>query len=307
MKILVTGGAGFIGSHLVKRLLQEGQQVTVLDNFSSGDKKNLAGLSVIIINHDVIDKITLSGFDEIYHLASLASPIFYQRHPVETALSNSVGTFNLLTQAQLHKSKILYTSTSEIYGDPLVHPQTENYWGNVNPNGSRSCYDESKRFGESLMMDFHREYGVNTKIVRIFNTYGPGIAKDDGRVVSNFISQALRGENITIYGKGQQTRSFCYVSDTVDGLIKLMASNSHEPVNIGNPHEITIKELAERIIKLTRSKSKIIFKPLPAGDPKQRCPDISRAKKILKWQPKVDLGTGLKETIKYFRSKLKSA
>lgn len=305
MKILVTGGAGFIGSHLVKRLLQEGQQVTVLDNFSSGDKKNLAGLSVAIINHDVIDKITLSGFDEIYHLASLASPIFYQRNPVETALSNSVGTFNLLTQAQLHKSKILYTSTSEIYGDPLVHPQTENYWGNVNPNGPRSCYDESKRFGETLLTDFQREYGVDTKIARIFNTYGPGMSGGDGRVIPNFINQALRGEPLTIYGKGRQTRSFCFVSDTVEGLTRLMTAKTHAPVNLGNPHEITIQELAEQIIRLTKSRSKIIYKKLPADDPRRRCPNINRAKKILKWQPTVDLETGLKETIKYFKNRLR--
>lgn len=307
MKILVAGGAGFIGSHLIRRLVADGHRITVLDNFSSGRKENIQGLPVEVINHDVIDKITLSGFNEIYHLASLASPIFYQRHPVETALSNSVGTFNLLTQAQLHKSKILYTSTSEIYGDPLVHPQTENYWGNVNPNGSRSCYDESKRFGESLLMDFHREYGVDTKLARIFNTYGPGMSGSDGRVIPNFINQALRHEPITIYGKGRQTRSFCFVSDMVKGLIRLMAAKTHEPVNLGNPHEITIQELAKRIIRLTRSRSKIIYKKLPADDPRQRCPDISRAKKILKWQPTVDLETGLKETIKHFRAKLKSA
>lgn len=303
--ILITGGAGLIGSHLAKRLHDAGHRISVLDNFTSGSKKNLKGLDVKIIDHDVIDQITLSGFNEIYHLASLASPVFYQRYPVETALSNSVGTFNILTQAQLHKSKFLFTSTSEVYGDPLEHPQKEGYWGNVNPNGVRSCYDESKRFGESLVMNFRREYGVNTYIVRIFNTYGPHMAAEDGRVVSNFIIQALKGENITIYGKGNQTRSFCYVADTVEGLIKLMNSNYHEPVNIGNPRETTVRKLAETIIKLTKSKSKIVFKKIPSDDPTRRQPDIARAKKVLGWKPKTDLEEGLAKTIDCFRQELR--
>lgn len=302
--ILVTGGAGLIGSHLVRRLHDAGHRVSVLDNFTSGNRKNLKELDIKIIEHDVIDQITLSGFDEIYHLASLASPVFYQKYPVETALSNSVGTFNLLTQAQLHKSKFLFTSTSEIYGDPLEHPQKETYWGNVNPNGLRSCYDESKRFGESLTMNFHREYGVKTHIARIFNTYGPHMAVEDGRVVSNFIIQALKGENITIYGKGNQTRSFCYVNDTVDALIKLMNSNFHEPVNIGNSKEMTVKKLAEIIIKLTESKSRIVFKKLPSDDPVKRQPDIKRARMVLRWSPKTKLEEGLAYTIDYFRQEL---
>jgi len=303
-RILIAGGAGFIGSHLARKLINRGDEVVVLDNFSSGRKKNLIDLDIEIINHDVIDKINLSGFNEIYHLASLASPIFYQNNPVETALSNSIGTFNLLTQAQLHKTKFLFVSTSEVYGDPLKHPQKESYWGNVNPVGIRSCYDESKRFGESLVMDFHREYGVKTHIARIFNTYGPNIMIGDGRVISNFIWQALKNNNISIYGDGKQTRSFCFVSDTVDGLTKLMASNFYEPINLGNPSEITIKELAEKIIEMTNSKSKIIFKKLPTDDPQKRCPDISRAKKILSWQPRVKLEEGLLKTIKYFQDKL---
>lgn len=306
MRILVAGGGGFIGSHLVRRLLENGHEVTVLDNFSSGTRENLKDLSVAIVHADVIDTMTLSGFDEIYHLASLASPIFYQKNPVETALSNSVGTFNLLKQAQLHKSKILFASTSEVYGDPLEHPQTEKYWGNVNPNGLRSCYDESKRFGESLMMDFHREYGVNTRIVRIFNTYGPRMGSEDGRVVPNFINQAMINGDITIYGSGDQTRSFCYVSDTVEALIRLMASQYHEPVNVGNPNELSMKELAEQIITMTGSESKIVYHDLPADDPKKRLPEIALAKKELSWSPKVSLSEGLEKTIAYFKEKKKN-
>lgn len=303
--ILVTGGAGLVGSHLVRKLHDGGHRLSVLDNFTSGNRKNLRGLDIKIIDHDVIDQITLSGFDEIYHLASLASPVFYQKYPVETSLSNSVGTFNLLTQTQLHKSKLLFTSTSEIYGEPLEYPQKETYWGNVNPNGLRSCYDESKRFGESLVMNFKREYGVKTHIARIFNTYGPSMAVDDGRVISNFISQAIQDKDITIYGKGNQTRSFCYVSDTVDALVKLMQSSFHEPINIGNPKEITIKKLARFIIKITNSKSKIVFKKLPVDDPSRRCPDISRARRVLGWRPKVSIEEGLLKTAEYLRKELK--
>jgi len=305
MRILVTGGAGFIGSHLVERLVSEGNDVTVIDNFSSGSMENIKNLNVNIIYHNIIDKITLSGFDQIYHLASLASPVYYQKNPVETALSNSVGTYNLLIEAQKHKSRILFASTSEIYGNPLQHPQKEEYWGNVNPIGVRACYDESKRLGETLMMDFNREYGVETRIARIFNTYGPRMNLNDGRVIPNFIKQALKNEPITVYGDGKQTRSFCYVSDTVEGLIKLMNSDYVGPINIGNPREITILELAEKIIKLTDSKSEIIFKELPEDDPVRRCPDITKAKEILGWEPKVSLEEGLIKTIEWFKNILR--
>jgi len=297
MKVLVAGGAGFIGSHLVRRLVQEGHRVTVLDNFSSGTRHNLKGLEIDIIRHDIVKPLRLSGFHQIYHLASLASPIFYQRKPIETALSNSIGTYNLLNEARKNGASFLFTSTSEIYGDPLTHPQREDYWGNVNPNGLRSCYDESKRLGESLTMDFHREFGLKTHIARIFNTYGPNMGRDDGRVISNFIPQAQSNTDITIYGNGSQTRSFSYVDDTVNGLVKLMASEYREPVNIGNPNELTIKEIAEKIIKLTGSKSKITYKKLPKDDPRRRCPDIALAKRVLKWQPKITLDQGLRKTI----------
>ena len=305
MRILVTGGAGFIGSHLVEKLVNEGNNVAVIDNFSSGSIENIKNLNVNIVYHNIIDKITLSGFDQIYHLASLASPVYYQKNPVETALSNSVGTYNLLIEAQKHKSRILFASTSEVYGNPLQHPQKEEYWGNVNSTGVRACYDESKRLGETLMMDFHREYGVETRIVRIFNTYGPRMNLNDGRVIPNFIKQALKNEPLTVYGDGKQTRSFCYISDTVEGLIKLMNSNYIGPINIGNPREITILELAEKIIELTDSKSEIIFKELPEDDPVRRCPDITKAKEILGWEPKIGLEEGLTKTIEWFKNILK--
>jgi len=301
MRILVTGGAGFIGSHLVERLVNEWNNVAVIDNFSSGSIENIKNLNVNIVYHNIIDKITLSGFDQIYHLASLASPVYYQKNPVETALSNSVGTYNLLIEAQKHKSRILFASTSEVYGNPLQHPQKEEYWGNVNSTGVRACYDESKRLGETLMMDFHREYGVETRIVRIFNTYGPRMNLNDGRVIPNFIKQALKNEPLTVYGDGKQTRSFCYISDTVEGLIKLMNSDYIGPINIGNPREITILELAEKIIELTDSKSEIIFRELPEDDPVRRCPDITKAKEILGWEPKISLEEGLMKTIEWFK------
>ncbi len=304
-KILIVGGAGFIGSHLAEKLLREKNEVVVLDNFSSGRTKNLENLNIRIIYHDIIDRITLSGFDEIYHLASLASPVFYQKYPVETALSNSIGTYNLLIEAQKHKSKILFTSTSEIYGNPLEHPQKETYWGNVNSIGTRSCYDESKRLGETLMMDFHREYNVQVRIARIFNTYGPRMRPDDGRVIPNFINQALSNKPITIYGSGKQTRSFCYVDDLVEGLIKLMNSNHVGPINLGNPKEITILELAKTIKRLTNSTSKVIFKKLPKDDPTRRKPDIMLAKKVLNWKPKMPFLNGIKKTINYFRNENK--
>lgn len=306
-KILITGGAGFLGSHLTERLLREGHKVTVLDNFSSGKKENLERLEVKVIKHDIIKKIELPEFNEIYHLAALASPVFYQKYPIETALTNSVGTYNLLIEAKKHNSRILFASSSEIYGNPLEHPQKETYWGNVNPIGLRACYDESKRLGETLMMDFHRKYRVETRIARIFNTYGPKMSQNDGRVISNFVTQALRGEPITIFGDGKQTRSFCYVSDTIDGLIRLMNSKFSKPINLGNPEEITILELAKKIKKLTNSKSKIIFKKLPEDDPLRRCPDITKAKKLLNWEPKIILEEGLKETINWFKEKLKNS
>ena len=310
MKILVTGGAGFIGSHLVKNLLDSGNEVTAMDNLSSGSRRNLtsgvevSNLSILIM--DVVDKVALPRFDQIYHLASLASPVFYQKDPIGTALSNSAGTYNMLVHARANKSRILFASTSEVYGNPLQHPQRESYWGNVNPNGIRSCYDESKRFGESLMMDFHRQHGIETRIARIFNTYGPGMKSNDGRVVPNFILQALAHRPITVYGDGKQPRSFCYVSDTVRGLISLMNSAFMESVNIGNPKEITVMELVEKIKELTGSKSEIVFTPLPEDDPQRRCPDIRRAKQVLAWEPGVSLEEGLKETIGWFKQELKA-
>ncbi|MFC2050552.1 UDP-glucuronic acid decarboxylase family protein [Chloroflexota bacterium] len=308
MKILVTGGAGFIGVHLVEALLNTRNEVTVVDNFSSGNKQNLklsSGMDRLnILHRDIIEKIMLTGFEQIYHLASLASPVFYQKDPIGTALSNSVGTYNMLVQASKNKSRILFASTSEVYGNPLQHPQQETYWGNVNPNGIRSCYDESKRFGESLMMDFYRQHGVETRIARIFNTYGPKMNPNDGRVIPNFIYQALMSEPITIYGDGKQTRSFCYASDIVRGLISLMGSDYVAPVNLGNPSERTILELAETIKDLTDSKSEIIFKKLPADDPVRRCPDINRAREVLLWEPRVNLVEGLKRTIDWFKKEL---
>ena len=310
MNILVTGGAGFIGSHLVKALLDSGNEVTAMDNLSSGTRRNLKvdtdPRTLTFLSQDVVEKIDLPKFDQIYHLASLASPVFYQKDPIGTALSNSVGTYNLLLHARAKKSKILFASTSEVYGNPLEHPQRESYWGNVNPNGIRSCYDESKRFGESLMMDFHRQYGIETRIARIFNTYGPGMNSDDGRVVPNFILQALTHRPITVYGDGKQTRSFCYVSDTVRALVSLMNSEFIEPVNIGNAKEITIMELVEKIKQLTGSKSEIVFSHIPEDDPLRRCPDISRAKQVLAWEPGVGLEEGLKETIGWFKQELRS-
>jgi len=306
-KILITGGAGFIGSQLCERLLNEGNEVICLDNFFTGSKNNIVHLMdnhyFEVIRHDIEEPILIE-VDEIYNLASPASPIHYQKDPVKTVRTNVMGAINVLDIAKRTGAKILQASTSEVYGDPEVHPQIEEYRGNVNPIGPRACYDEGKRCAETLFFDYHREYGVDIKVVRIFNTYGPKMALNDGRVVSNFIIQALNNEDITIYGDGTQTRSFCYVSDLVDGLIKMMNSNLTGPINLGNPNEFTILELAQKVIKLTDSKSKIIFKPLPQDDPKQRKPAITKAKKYLNWKPKVNLEEGLKETIKYFKAKL---
>jgi UDP-glucuronate decarboxylase len=308
MRILVTGGAGFIGSHLCERLLGEGHEVICLDNFFTGSKKNVASLlanpAFELIRHDITEPILLE-VDRIYNLACPASPIHYQYNPVKTIKTSVMGAINMLGLAKRVRARILQASTSEVYGDPQVHPQTEEYWGNVNPIGIRSCYDEGKRVAETLMMDYHRQNGVDIRIVRIFNTYGPRMAVNDGRVVSNFIVQALRGENLTVYGDGGQTRSFCYVDDLVDGLVRMMECEGFTgPVNLGNPTETTILEFARRISSLTGSKNRIVFNPLPADDPKQRQPDISLAREKLCWEPKVDLETGLRNTIDYFGARL---
>jgi len=303
-KILITGGAGFIGSHLCRRLLNEGNEVICLDNFFTGSKQNILDLIdnpyFEVIRHDVEEPILLE-VDEIYNLACPASPVHYQFDPVKTIRTNVMGAINMLDIAKRCKAKILQASTSEVYGDPEIHPQPESYRGNVNPIGIRACYDEGKRCAETLFFDYHREYGVDIKVVRIFNTYGPNMAINDGRVVSNFIIQALQGEDITIYGDGSQTRSFCYIDDLVDGIIKMMNSKEHGPINLGNPDEFTILELAQKVIRLTNSKSKIIFKELPQDDPKQRRPDITLAKTKLNWQPKIKLQDGLIKTIEYFK------
>lgn len=308
MRILVTGGAGFIGSHLCGRLLSEGHEVICLDNFFTGSKRNIAGLfdnpGFELIRHDITEPILLE-VDRVYNLACPASPIHYQYNPVKTIKTSVMGAINMLGLAKRVRARILQASTSEVYGDPQVHPQSEEYWGNVNPIGIRSCYDEGKRVAETLMMDYHRQNGVDIRIIRIFNTYGPRMAVNDGRVVSNFIVQALRGEDITVYGEGMQTRSFCYVDDLVEGMIRMMECEGFTgPVNLGNPTETTILEFARRIVALTGSKSRIVFNELPDDDPKQRQPDISQAKEKLGWQPQVDVETGLKKTIDYFASLL---
>jgi UDP-glucuronate decarboxylase len=309
-RILITGGAGFLGSHLCERLLREGHDIICLDNFFTGDKNNIAHLIGLpnfeLIRHDIINPIYLE-VDEIYNLACPASPVHYQYNPIKTIKTNVMGVINVLGIAKRTKAKVLQASTSEIYGDPEVHPQKESYWGKVNPIGIRSCYDEGKRAAECLMMDYRRQNSVNAKIVRIFNTYGPRMAINDGRVVSNFIVQALQNKKITIYGNGTHTRSFCFVDDLIDGLIRMM--NSHDefygPVNIGNPSEFTIMQLAQRIIRLTKSSSLIEFMPLPADDPVQRKPDITLAKEKIGWSPQIELEEGLLITVKYFRDVLK--
>ena len=306
-KILVTGGAGFLGSNLCKRLLDEGNKVFCLDNFFTGRMVNIQSLmrnkNFVLVRQNVIDKFD-TAVDEIYNLACPASPIHYQQYPVETTKTSVLGIINMLDLATKFKGKLLQASTSEIYGDPLVHPQKENYQGNVNPIGIRACYDESKRVSESLCFDYHREYGTKIKVIRIFNTYGPNMGADDGRVVSNFICQALKGEDITIYGDGSQTRSFCYVDDLIDGMIRVMNSDDKflGPVNLGNPGEFTVKELAEKVITLTHSHSKLSFQALPQDDPAQRRPDIDLAREKLSWEPKVMLKEGLVRTIDYFKS-----
>jgi UDP-glucuronate decarboxylase len=307
-RILVTGGAGFIGSHLVEYLLKQEHDLICLDNYFTGSKANLQDLrghpGLELIRHDVVNPIMLE-VDQIYHLACPASPVHYQYNPVKTIKTNVLGTLNMLGLAKRVKARILLASTSEIYGDPQLHPQTEAYWGNVNPIGVRSCYDEGKRVAETLMMDYHRQNGVDIRIARIFNTYGPRMAINDGRVVSNFIVQALTGREITIFGEGRQTRSFCYVSDLVDGLVRLMnRQDQFEPVNLGNPEEYTIMEVARKVLALIDTPSTMAHRPLPQDDPGRRRPDITRAQEALGWQPAVTLTTGLKETIPYFAQKL---
>lgn len=306
MRILITGGAGFIGSHLCERLLNDGQEVICLDNFFTGRKQNITHLldnkAFELVRHDVTEPILLE-VDQIYNLACPASPVHYQYNPVKTVKTNVMGTLNMLGLAKRVHARILQASTSEVYGDPHEHPQTESYWGNVNPIGLRSCYDEGKRVAETLMMDYHRQSGVDTRIVRIFNTYGERMLENDGRVVSNFIVQALRGTPLTIYGDGSQTRSFCYVSDLVEGLVRLMNKESediHLPVNIGNPGEFTMKELAEEVGKVSGREIAIEYRDLPADDPKQRRPNIERAQNELGWSPTVPLSEGLKRTFEYF-------
>lgn len=308
-RVLVTGGAGFIGSHLCERLVKEGSDVICLDNFYSGSKENVWHLigkpNFEIVRHDVINPYW-AEVDEIYNLACPASPIYYQQDPIQTTKTSVFGSFHMLGLARRTHAKILQSSTSEIYGDPNVHPQTESYWGNVNPIGIRSCYDEGKRCAETLFFDYHRLHGVRIKIIRIFNTYGPRMAINDGRVVSNFVVQALRGEDITVYGDGQQTRSFQYVSDLVEGAIRVMATGDTftGPVNLGNPEEFTMLELAEKVIKKIGGKSKIVFQQLPSDDPRMRRPDISKVKSELGWEPQVTLDEGLDYVIAYFREKL---
>jgi UDP-glucuronate decarboxylase len=307
-RIIVTGGAGFLGSHLCERLLQAGNEVLCVDNLRTGSLDNIAQLQesprFAFLRHDVCQPLNVEA-DEIYNLACPASPVHYQSDPIQTLRTSVHGAFNLLELAQRTGARILQASTSEVYGDPHVHPQPESYWGHVNPVGLRACYDEGKRCAETLFADYRRQRGVKTRIARIFNTYGPRMQPDDGRVVSNFIVQALRGEPLTVYGDGAQTRSFCYVSDLVEALIRLMAANDiAAPVNIGNPQECTVLELADVIVQMTGSRSTIVFKPLPQDDPIRRCPDIAAAKRLLRWQPRVALREGLQRTIACFERRI---
>ncbi|MGB7922504.1 MAG: UDP-glucuronic acid decarboxylase family protein [Pyrinomonadaceae bacterium] len=308
MRLLVTGGAGFIGSHLCERLLAEGHEVICLDNFFTGRRQNVLRLldnpNFELLRHDVIEPILLE-VDQIYNLACPASPIHYQFNPVKTVKTSVMGAINMLGLAKRVRARILQASTSEVYGDPQVHPQPEEYWGNVNPIGIRSCYDESKRLAETLMMDYHRQNKVDIRIARIFNTYGPRMLENDGRVVSNFIVQALRGQELTVYGTGGQTRSFCYVDDLVEALMRLMnAEGIHEPVNLGNPGEFTIKELAEEVARICGVEAALRYEPLPQDDPRQRKPDITRARQLLGWEPTIPLREGLERTVAYFAGQI---
>ena len=306
MRVLVAGAAGFIGSHLCDALLAQGCEVTGVDNFLTGSEKNLRHLEgnprFRLLRHDIVEPLEVEGpLDQIFNLASPASPKDYLEHPVETLRTGAEGSRSLLELARTKGACYVLASTSEVYGDPLEHPQKETYWGNVNPVGPRSCYDESKRFAEALAMAFHRRYGLCTHIARIFNTYGPRMQHDDGRIVPNFIDQALRNQPITVYGDGSQTRSFCYVDDLVEGLIRLSRSDEHFPVNLGNPHEMTVLEFARLIRRLTGSRSEIVFAPLPEDDPQRRRPDITKARQVLGWTPRTDVEEGLRRTIKAFR------
>ena len=308
MRTLVTGGAGFLGSHLCERLLRDGHEVICLDNFFTGRKGNVAHLLenpyFELMRHDVIDPFKVE-VDHIYNLSCPASPVHYQYNAIKTIKASVMGAINCLGLAKRLNARVFQASTSEVYGDPKVHPQTEAYWGNVNPIGIRSCYDEGKRCAETLFFDYHRQNKVDIRVVRIFNTYGPRMLANDGRVVSNFIVQALKGEDITVYGVGQQTRSFCYVDDLIEGFVRLMQQEQETgPMNIGNPGEFTIRELAEKVIELTNSRSKIVYRPMPSDDPQQRKPDIEQAKSVLGWEPQVQLEAGLKKTIAYFSERL---
>ncbi|MCM8782471.1 MAG: SDR family oxidoreductase [Candidatus Omnitrophica bacterium] len=306
--VVITGGAGFIGSHLCERLLAEGFKVVCVDNLLTGSLRNIRHLlkdkDFIFIKHDVTRYIDIKGkVDYVLHFASPASPKDYLKFPIQTLKVGSLGTHNTLSLTRVKKARFMLASTSEVYGDPLVHPQTEDYWGNVNPVGLRGCYDESKRFAEALTMAYYRFHRIDTRVVRIFNTYGPRMRMDDGRVVPNFIYQAIKNRPLTVYGNGRQTRSFCYIEDLIEGVFRLMGSNIHEPINLGNPDEFTILELAHLIIALTGCKNKIVFKPQMPDDPKQRKPDITKAESLLGWHPKIDLKTGLNRTIEWFRNR----
>lgn len=305
-RILVTGGAGFLGSHLCERLLRDGNEVVCLDNFFTGSRTNIRHLldryDFELVRHDICERVTFE-VDEIYHLACPASPVHYQKNPVHTIRTCVQGTLNVLEMAREVRARVMIASTSEVYGDPAMHPQQETYWGNVNPIGPRACYDEGKRCAEALAVSYVQQYGVHVRIARIFNTYGPRMHENDGRVVSNFVMQCLRNNPITVFGSGKQTRSFCYVDDLVEGFVRLMASDVKEPVNLGNPGEFMMIELAELTKKLTNSRSEIIYEPLPADDPTRRKPDIARATERLQWSPTIDLREGLERTIEYFRSR----
>ena len=311
-RILVTGGAGFLGSHLSDRLIAEGHEVLCVDNFYTGRRQNVAHLSsnprFELMRHDVTFPLYVE-VDEIYNLACPASPVHYQNDPVQTLKTSVHGAINMLGLAKRLRARVFQASTSEVYGDPAVHPQTEEYWGHVNPRGLRACYDEGKRAAETLFFDYHRQHGLTIKVARIFNTYGPRMHLNDGRVVSNFVVQALKGDDITVYGDGQQTRSFCYVDDLIDGFLRLMSSDDDMvgPVNLGNPGEFTILELAEKVVALTNSRSRIVRKPLPSDDPRQRCPDITLARTKLGWEPQIALDEGLRRTVAYFDAVLRDA
>ncbi len=310
-KVLITGGAGFIGSHLCESFLRRGDEVVCMDNFSTGNRENVAALvsnpRFAMIDHNVSDYIEVAGpLDAVLHFASPASPVDYLEMPIQTLKVGSLGTHNALGLAKAKQAKFLLASTSEVYGDPLVRPQREDYWGNVNPIGPRGVYDEAKRFAEAMTMAYHRFHGLNTRIVRIFNTYGPRMRMRDGRVVPNFLTQALKGSPLTVYGKGTQTRSFCYIDDLVRGIQRLLEVDHHLPVNLGNPREMTVLEFAKKIIELTGSASEIVFHPLPQDDPQVRQPDISKARELLGWEPQVSLEEGLKQTVRFFTEKLRA-